>query len=370
MANKDYYGVLGVPRDAPQDDIKKAYRKLARKYHPDVSSEPEAEERFKEINEAYEVLSDAEKRQMYDRFGTVSPNMGGFSDFRDPFDIFAEVFGNLGGFGFGQGRPSARRGRDLRTAVEITFAEAAFGTEKPIDVQRREVCDTCGGNGAEPGTQAERCTECGGTGQVRRVQQTFLGSFVNIMPCPTCNGSGTVIRTPCHTCHGSGIIRRNRRISLRIPAGVDDGLSIRLAGSGEPGERGGTPGDLYVNIQVRPHPYFKRRENDVMVELRINVAQATLGSVVKVPTLEGDHEVTIPPGTQPGSVLRLRGLGVPHLRGNGRGDQLVIVQVAIPTQVSDEQRNLFKSLAKSLGTESIVEEKQTFVDRIKEALGL
>jgi molecular chaperone DnaJ len=370
MADKDYYSVLGVSRDASPEEIKKAYRQLARKFHPDVSSEADAEERFKEINGAYEVLSDPEKRQMYDRFGTVSPTGNGFGDYRDPFDIFAEVFGNLGGFGFGQGRQSAPRGRDLRVSLDITFEEAAFGVEKTIEVQRAEACDTCHGTGAEPGTRPERCADCNGAGKVRRTQQTFLGAFVNITPCPTCNGSGTIIRTPCHSCHGSGRVRKARRIPVRVPAGVDDGISVRLAGGGEPGEHNAPPGDLYVGLRVQPHPYFKRRDNDVIVELKVNVAQATLGAMVPVPTLDGTQEITLQPGTQPNSVIRLRGLGIPHLRGNGRGDQLIVVQVAIPTKINESQRHLFENLAESLGTAVVVEEKQGIVDRIKDALGL
>ncbi|HOS80547.1 MAG TPA: molecular chaperone DnaJ [Anaerolineae bacterium] len=370
MAEKDYYSVLGISRDASQEEIKKAYRQLARTYHPDVNSDPGAEEHFKEINGAYEVLSDPEKRQMYDRFGTVSPSGNGYGDFRDPFDIFAEVFGGLGGFGFGQGRQSVSRGQDLRVSVDITFEEAAFGVEKTLEVQRAEACDTCNGTGAEPGTRPERCPTCNGAGKVRRTQQTFLGSFVNITPCPTCNGTGTVVRTPCHACHGSGRVRRTRRVPVNIPAGVDDGMSVRLPGGGEPGEHNAPPGDLYVAIHVQPHPHFRRRDNDVIMELKVNVAQAALGTVVSVPTLEGPRDVTLQPGTQPNTVIRLRGLGIPHLRGNGRGDQLVIVQVAVPTKLSDSQRQLFEDLAQSLGTAVVVEEKQSFVDRLKETLGL
>ncbi len=371
MANKDYYNVLGVSRSASQQEIKKAYRRLARKYHPDVNGAEDAEERFKEINEAYEVLSDTEKRSLYDRYGTVKPGMGGFDGFHDPFDIFAEVFGNLGGFGFGSAtRNGPRRGRDVRTRLDITFEEAAFGVEKEIAVQRQEACDRCGGTGAEPGTQPQRCTECNGTGQVRRAQQTFLGSFVNITTCPRCEGRGTIITEPCEKCNKSGKVYKRRRLSVRVPAGIDDGMSIRLAGEGEPGEHGGPAGNLYVNVRVKAHPYFKRRDNDVLVELKVNVAQATLGARVKVPTLEGEQEVVIPAGTQPNTVLRIRELGIPHLRGSGRGDQLVVVQVAIPTQLTDDQQVLFESLAENLGTEVIVEEKHSFVDRIREALGI
>ncbi|HOU13379.1 MAG TPA: molecular chaperone DnaJ [Anaerolineae bacterium] len=373
---RDYYEVLGVSRDSSQEDIKRAYRQLARKYHPDVSSEPDAEERFKEVNAAYEVLSDAEKRSMYDRFGTDVPNGFGGFDFtggRDPFDIFAEVFGNLGGFGgFGQtGRSTGpRRGNDVRSSLDLTFEEAVFGVEKDVDVQRQEVCPVCNGSRAEPGTSAEQCPECKGAGQVRHTQRTFLGSFVNIVTCPRCNGKGTVVTKPCRECNGNGRVYIRRKIKATIPAGVDDGVTMRLAGQGEPGERGGPPGNLYVTLNVKPHAFFKRHNNDIILEMQINVAQAALGDTVKVPTLDGERQITVPAGTQSGAIFRLRGLGIPHLRSNGRGDQLIVVQVAVPTRLSSKQKELFQELAGTLGTEVVVEEKLGFVDRVKEALGL
>jgi molecular chaperone DnaJ len=374
--SRDYYEVLGVPRDSSQEDIKRAYRQLARKYHPDVSTEPDAEERFKEFNAAYEVLSDAEKRSMYDRFGTDVPNGFGGFDFtggRDPFDIFAEVFGNLGGFGgFGQaGRSTGpRRGNDVRSSLDLTFEEAVFGAEKEVDVQRQEVCPVCNGSRAEPGTSAEQCPECKGAGQVRHTQRTFLGSFVNIVTCPRCNGKGTIVTKPCHECNGNGRVYMRRKIKASIPAGVDDGVTMRLAGQGEPGERGGPGGNLYITLNVKPHTFFKRHNNDIILEMQINVAQATLGDAVKVPTLDGDRQITVPAGTQSGAIFRLRGLGIPHLRSNGRGDQLIVVQVAVPTRLSSRQKELFQELAGTLGTEVVVEEKLGFVDRVKEALGL
>ncbi len=377
---RDYYEVLGVPRNASQEDIKRAYRQLARKYHPDVSTEPDAEERFKEVNAAYEVLSDSEKRAMYDRFGTDVPNGFGGFDFggaaRDPFDIFAEVFGNLGGFGgfggFGQtGRATGpQRGNDVRGSLDLTFEEAVFGVEKDVEVQRYEVCPVCNGTRAEPGTAVETCPECRGAGQVRHTQRTFLGSFVNIVTCPRCNGKGTVVTKPCHECNGNGRVYVRRKIKATIPAGVDDGVTIRLAGQGEPGERGGPPGNLYLTLNVKPHPFFKRHNNDIILEMQINVAQAALGDTVKVPTLDGDRQITIPAGTQSGAIFRLRGLGIPYLRSNGRGDQLVVVQVAIPTRLTSRQKELFQELAGTLGTETVVEDKMSFVDRVKEALGL
>jgi molecular chaperone DnaJ len=373
--SRDYYEVLGVPREASQEEIKRAYRQLARKFHPDVSTEEDAEERFKEVNAAYEALSDPEKRSMYDRYGTDVPNGFGGFDFgggRDPFDIFAEVFGNLGGFGgFGQtSRTGPRRGGDLRSSIEITFEEATFGVEKEVDVQRQEVCPTCNGSRAEPGSSADQCPDCHGAGQVRHTQRTFLGSFVNIVTCPRCNGTGTVVVKPCHECNGQGRVYRRRRIKVAIPAGVDDGVTIRLTGQGEPGERGGPAGNLYVTLNVKPHAYFKRHNNDVILEMQINVAQAALGDSVKVPTLEGERQITVPAGTQSGAIFRLRNLGIPFLRGNGRGDQLIVVQVAVPTRLSAKQKELFQELAGTLGNEVIVEEKLGFVDRVKEALGL
>ncbi|MGC9469055.1 MAG: molecular chaperone DnaJ [Anaerolineae bacterium] len=373
--SQDYYSVLGVSRDASPEEIKKAYRQLARKYHPDVSSEPNAEDKFKEVNAAYEVLSDVEKRAMYDRYGTEGPpGLGGF-DFggmRDPFDIFAEVFGNLGGFGgFGRsGRPGPRRGNDIRTSLDITFEEAAFGAEKQVAVRRQEVCPVCDGSGAEPGTSPETCPECGGSGQTRQVQRTLLGSFVNITTCQRCHGRGTIVKTPCEECRGTGRVYATREIGVSIPPGVDNGITVRVSGQGEPGELNGPPGNLYITLNVKPHPYFKRRGNDVLLELQINVAQAALGDTVTVPTLDGEREITIPAGTQSGGVFRLRGLGIPVLRGSGRGDELVVTQVAIPKRLSEEQKELFHELGKTLGTEVVVEEKQSFVDRVKEALGL
>jgi molecular chaperone DnaJ len=375
--NQDYYEVLGVSRDASAADIKQAYRRLARKYHPDVNKEADAEERFKEVNAAYEVLSDDQKRSMYDRFGTeVPPGFGGF-DFggagaRDPFDIFAEVFGNFGNFGgFGRsGRAGPRRGQDIRTSLTISFEEAAFGAEKEVEIRREELCTVCDGSGAKPGTSPERCPECNGSGQTRQVQHTLLGSFVNITTCTRCRGRGTIVKTPCNECNGSGRVHADRAIEVTIPAGVENGVTVRVSGQGGPGEMSGPHGNLYITLNVEPHEYFKRRGNDVILELQVNVAQAALGDTVKVPTLDGSRQITIPAGTQSGAIFRLRGLGIPHLRGNGRGDELIVTQVAIPKRLTDEQRELFEQLASTLGTEVIVEDKQSFVDRVKEALGL
>ncbi len=371
---RDYYEVLGVDRTASPEEIKRAYRKLARQYHPDVSDAPDAEARFKEINEAYQVLSDPEKRAAYDRFGHAGPGAPGFGfdfGFRDPFEIFEEVFGDLG-FGFRTGRRRGpRRGADLRYDLTLSFEEAVFGCQKEIEITRLDICPACQGSGAEPGTTPVRCSECNGTGQVRRVQHSILGSFVNVSTCPVCGGTGETIPIPCRRCNGAGRTHITRKLSVNIPAGVDTGTRIRLAGEGEPGERGGPPGNLYVFLEVEPHPYFRRQGDDLVVEMGINVAQAALGATVTIPTLEGEEQFEVPPGTQNGAIFRLRGRGVPHLQRNGRGDLLILVQVEIPTRLTHEQRELFQKLAVLLGGESAVKVRQpTFLDRLREALGL
>jgi molecular chaperone DnaJ len=369
---RDYYEVLGVGRSATPDEIKKAYRQQARKYHPDVSRVSDAETRFKEINEAYEILSDPEKRATYDRFGHTVPGGMGFGfdfGFRDPFEIFEEVFGR--GFGFRTStRRGPRRGADLRYDLTLTFEEAVFGAEKEIEVTRYETCPECKGSGAEPGTSPVRCSECNGTGQVRRVQRSILGSFVNVTTCPTCQGEGETVPIPCSHCKGERRVYASRKLSVTIPPGVDHGTQIRLAGEGEMGSQGGPPGNLYVVLTVEPHPIFQRRGDDVLVELQVNVAQAALGAEVKVPTLEGDEDITIAPGTQSGTVVRLRSRGVPHLRHNGRGDQLVLVRVAIPTKLSRDQKHLFQELGQTLDPEALWQEKHSLVDELREMFGL
>lgn len=370
MSNRDYYEILGVPRNASPEEIKASFRRLARQYHPDVNKEEGAEEKFKEINEAYGVLSDAEKRARYDRYGKEGlGNMGGFRDYTVDFnDIFEEIFG---GFGFSTGRRSRnapRRGRDLQMAVTLTFEEAVFGVEKEIEFQREETCSRCAGSGAEPGTTPTRCSTCGGQGEVRQVRQTFLGQMVQTSTCPTCNGRGEIVSTPCKTCRASGLERRTVRKKVQIPAGVDSGTQIRLAGEGGPGVNGGPNGSMFLVLDVQPHQFFKRRENDILLNLDINVAQATLGAEVEVPTLEGVEKLKIPAGTQPGKIFHLRNKGVPYLRRSGRGDQLVIVNVAVPTKLTREQRELFQKLAESLGT-TVQPREKGFLDWLNEALG-
>ena len=368
-SKRDYYEVLEVGRAANQDEIKRAYRRLARQYHPDVNKSPDAEDRFKEINEAYQVLSDPKIRARYDRFGhaglegTAFPDFTGFGGFGDIFDDLFRGFG-MGDFGRSRARARPQRGAGLRYDLDLIFEEAAFGCEKEIKVSRSETCPCCRGSGAEPGTQPMRCPECNGTGEVRRVQQSILGSFVSVTTCPRCNGEREVVTTPCRECRGRKRVQVTRTLLVKVPAGVDDGMQIRLSSEGEPGVYGGPPGDLYVVVRVEPHPYFRRQDNDIILELGINVAQATLGDEVTVPTLDGEEKLVIPAGTQTGAVFRLRSKGVPHLRRNGRGDQLIVTQVIIPTELTEEQRELFQHLAKTLGREVISPKEKGFLDRL------
>lgn len=371
MAERDYYEILGVPRTATPEEMKTAFRNLARQFHPDVNKAPDAEEKFKEINEAYAVLSDPEKRAAYDRYGKAGLNgPGGMPDFSgvDFSDIFEELFGfGMGGFGGGRRatRNAPRRGADLNYPISLAFEESIFGVEKDIEISRDETCSTCRGSGAEPGTSAQKCATCGGRGEVRQVRQTILGSMVQVTTCPTCNGAGEVITSPCKTCRGRGLERKTLKKKVAIPAGIDNGQQIRLAGEGQPGVNGGPNGNLYLEIQVRPHKFFRRHNDDLQINLNINVAQAALGADVTIPTIDGTTVLNIPAGTQPGKVFTLRGKGVPHLRASGRGDQQVVVNIDIPARLSPEQRALFEQLAQTLGSEVHPEEK-SFFDRLKE----
>lgn len=373
---RDYYEILGIDRNASAEDIKRAYRRMVKQFHPDIYKGADADDKIKEINESYEVLSNPEKRGAYDRFGHAGvqgvgggPGAAGFPDIGD---IFEEFFG--GGFGGGFRRGPQRgpvRGADLRYNLSIDFEEAVFGVEKDIEVTREETCPRCHGNGAEPGTDPIRCPSCNGAGEVRQRQQTILGTFVNVTTCPRCRGEGEVVTTPCSECKGDRLVKATRKLRVKIPKGVDDGTRIRLPGEGAPGTRGGSNGNLYVFITVKPHKIFQRYEDDILLELPINIAQAVLGADVEAPTLDGPKVMKIPAGTQPGKVLRLRGLGVPHLRRNGRGDMLVTINVRIPAELTAEQRDLFEQLGDTLGTETIErEEEGGFFDRIKEAWGL
>ena len=365
-AKRDYYAVLEVQRSATQEEIRQSFRRLARKYHPDVNKSPDAEARFKEINEAYEVLKDQERRAAYDRYGHAGVGQPqGFGGFADISDIFEDFFG-FGTRARTTQRRAPQRGADLRYNLSISFEEAAFGVQKTIDVPRSETCPTCRGSGAEPGTSPVRCPQCQGTGEVRRVAQSVFGSFVNVATCPRCEGEGEVVTTPCRECHGRKYIQRVRSLAVDIPAGVDDGTQIRLNGEGEAGVRGGPPGNLYVVISVRPHKYFQRQGQDVILELPINIVQAALGDEVEVPTLDGAEKLAVPAGTQTGETFRLRGKGIPNLRRQGRGDQLVTVYVRTPSSLTDEQRDLLRKLGKTLGKEVIPQHEKGFFDRLRD----
>lgn len=373
MAKRDYYEVLGVSRSANEDELKSAFRQLARQYHPDVSDDPDAEEKFKEINEAYAVLSDGEKRAAYDRYGHAGVNTQGMPDFTniDLSDILEGIFG-FGGFG-GMGssrrtRNSPRRGADIASRVTLTFEEAAFGVEKDVEITRDETCETCQGSGAKPGTSAHTCPQCNGQGEVRQVHQTLLGSMVQVVTCPRCNGRGEVIETPCPTCNGRGLERKTVTKTVSIPAGVSPGVQIRLAGEGQPGTNGGPNGNFFLEIDVRKHDFFRRKGDDVLLDLDINITQAVLGDEIKVPTLNGDMDLRIPPGTQPGKVFRLRSQGISHLRGGGTGDQLVTVSVQVPSHLTSEQRELFEKLAKTMDPDIKIQE-QSFFDKLREVFG-
>jgi molecular chaperone DnaJ len=367
MADKrDYYETLGVKREATADEIRRAYRNLAKQLHPDVNKADGAEDRFKEINEAYAVLSDQERRSAYDRFGHE-----GLRGMNIDFDFgFSDIFEEFFGFGMGgrRRRNTPRRGNDLRYDLTLEFEEAAFGVEREIEFVRHETCSRCKGSGAEPGTTPVRCQTCNGTGEVRQVRQTFLGSMVNVATCPNCGGRGETVSTPCKTCSGGGLERVNVSKVIPVPAGVDDGTQIRLTGEGEPGTNGGPVGNMYVVIHVKKHRFFRRRGDDIVLDLAINIAQAALGADVKVPTLEGEETLSIPPGTQPGKVLKLRGQGIPRLNRTGRGDELVVISVEIPHRVTSEQREHLEKLAESLGTE-VKPQERSFLDNLKDILG-
>ena len=370
MVDRDYYEILGVPRNATADELKSAFRNLARKYHPDVNKSPDAEERFKEINEAYAVLSDNDKRAAYDRYGKAGLNgMGGMPDFTtfDFSDIFEEFFG-FSTSSRRQSRNAPRRGADLNYTIVLTFEEAVLGAEKEIEITRDEVCESCRGSGAEPGTSPMTCPTCGGRGEVRTTRQTFLGSMVQVTTCPTCGGKGETISTPCSTCRGRGVVRKTVKKVIPVPAGVDNGTQIRLAGEGQPGVNGGPNGNLYLDVQVKPHKFFRRNKDAILLDVNINVAQAALGAEIDVPTMDGPTRLYIPGGTQPGKVFTLKGKGVPHLRSKSRGDQLVIVNVEIPKNLTGEQRKLFEQLGKTLGND-VTPSERSFMDWLKEALG-
>jgi molecular chaperone DnaJ len=369
---RDYYEVLSVARTASDDEIKKAYRRLALQYHPDRNKAPDAVERFKEVTEAYQVLSDAEKRNLYDRYGHQAFERGGaatvdFSNFvgLNIEDLFESFFGTPGTRG---ARQRVQRGHDLRYDLTLTLEEAVFGTTREITVNKHVTCSRCSGNGMEPGTQPTRCPRCEGSGEIRRVQQSIFGQFVNVTLCDRCRGEGSIIADPCMECHGDGVVRARQTIPIEIPPGSDDGLQLRRSGEGEPGPRGGVPGHLYIVLHVQPHRYFKRQGNDLLLEVPVNVAQAALGAEFSVPTLDSKQvPVKIPPGTQNGRIIRVRGEGVPYLREHGRGDLQVHIRVRVPTELSDDQKKLFKQLADTFGTgHNAPNENKSFFDKVKD----
>jgi molecular chaperone DnaJ len=355
VSKKDYYEVLGVDKNASKDDIKKAFRKMAKKYHPDINKDnPDAEELFKEVNEAYQVLSDDEARAKYDQFGHAAfeqggpggagpfgdfGGFGGFGDFSDLFDLFDTFSG-------GRRRRGPTRGQDLGTTIELTFEEAAFGTTKTIHYKRLDNCPKCNGNGAEPGTPIVQCPQCGGQGQIRQEINTMFGRSVSLRPCPTCHGDGRIAKTPCSQCRGEGSTYQEERKEINIPAGIDTGNKVIVRGGGSKGELGGPYGDLIVSIRVRPHEIFKREGANLLLEVPVSFAQAALGDEIEVPTLEGRETYKIPSGIQSGETRRLRGKGLPILKGSGKGDLILTIKVTTPTRLSLEERELFEKLLK------------------------
>lgn len=364
MPKKDYYEILGVGKNATEAEIKSAYKKLAKKYHPDVNKEKDTEVKFKETGEAYQVLSDAQKRAAYDRLGHAAfdqaQKTGGFNQsyqgvnfdfsdlfgggFRDPFDIFEEFFG-ASPFGFGTTRPHQQsRGRDLLYELTLSFDEAVHGAEKEISYSHQGICPECQGTGAQKGSRPQTCPECQGSGRVRRATQTFLGSFMTIVTCSTCSGSGEAIANPCQKCRGLGVTRENKKLKIKVPAGVDSGDRLRFAGEGSAGERGAKKGDLYVQFKVKPHPVFIRRGTDIYLDLPLSFSQAALGDTVEVPTIDKKVKLKIPAGTQTGTEFRLKGKGVPYLGRGGRGDEYIKVKLQTPTRLSTEERKVFEKL--------------------------
>jgi len=381
LAKRDYYEVLGVERTADDAAIKRAYRQLAKKLHPDVNpGDKEAEEKFKEVNEAYQVLYDPKKRANYDRFGHEqpgTPGSGGYGDFSgfggggfggfDVEDIFSSFFG--GGFGGGSRRETGPvPGADLRYDITITFEEAAKGCEKQINLVRDDICDACHGSGAKPGTNPETCKTCGGQGQVRTTSNTPFGTIQNVRTCPNCKGSGKVVTDACAKCGGRGKVRASKRRTVRIPAGIDNGQVVTIRGQGEPGERGGEAGDLLIVVTVKPHKLFKRQNYDLYLDLPLTFTQAALGTEADVPTLDKPVKFAFPEGTQPGQTFRMRGQGIQSLRGGAKGDLFVTVSVEIPKRLTDKQKEILRQFDGTV-TGQEYEQKKSFFDRVKDAFG-
>jgi molecular chaperone DnaJ len=368
---RDYYDVLGVPREADEAEIKRAFRRLAQQHHPDVDKSDGAEERFKELNEAYRVLSDRQRRTAYDMFGHAGVEgsaAGGFEGFGGGFGPFGDIFGAcFGGALAGTGRRQrAVRGSDLRYDLVVEFAEAVFGVTKEITFPTLVTCTHCDGSGGEPGSEPETCPDCNGTGERRRVAQTILGQMVNIVTCTRCRGEGKIIANPCAVCGGDGRVREDRTLQVSVPAGIDDGQRIALEGQGEAGPRGGPPGDLYVVIKVRPHPELMRRGTELYHMLPVTFPQAALGATLTVPTVEGSEQVEVPAGVQSGHEVRLRGKGVPRLRGAGRGDLHVVVNVVVPTRLSKRERELLRELNEVSAPATLPKDGPSVLDRLRD----
>ena len=364
---RDYYEVLGVQRTAGEGEIKKAFRRLARTLHPDVSQEPNAEERFREVVEAYEVLAKTETRELYDRYGHAGLRSGGFSpstfDLGSLSDLFAAFFGDDL---FGVGRQRRARGADVAAQVEIELTEAASGTRREVPFPVSVPCATCQGSGAEPGTEPTTCPSCGGAGRIEHVSRTAFGEFIRSQTCPRCGGAARVVEHPCPDCGGSGRVVEERTLEVEVPPGIHDGQQIRLSGEGHAGSLGGRAGDLYVQVRVRPDPRFVREGNDIVSRVDLTIAQAALGATVQVPTLDGAEELRFEPGTQPGEIVVLRGRGMPVLQGFGRGDQRVLVNVRVPRRLTDEQRELLERLEETVQGDQY-EDDEGFFDKLKSA---
>ena len=376
VAKQDYYEMLGVSRNASDSDIKKGYRQLAKKYHPDANPDnPEAEAKFKEATEAYEILSDAQKRAQYDQYGHSAFEQGGGGAGGAGFgfdmdDLFGGVFGDMfgGGGGSRRRRNGPVQGADIRQPVSLTFEEAAFGVEKEITINSFDSCETCHGSGAKAGTKAQTCTKCNGAGQVRTVQQTMFGAMQSVQTCDACQGEGTVIKDPCNTCRGSGKVRKRKKVSVTFPAGIDHGQTLRVSGKGDAGSKGGPSGDLLLAVYVEKHPIFERRDNDIHCKIPITFVQAALGTELSVPTLDGSVKLTIPEATQTGSVFRLQSKGIPHIRNKkNRGDQYIEVYIEVPKGFNDKQKELLTEFAATTGSHQ--PEQTSFFEKVKKIFG-
>ncbi|WP_080874657.1 molecular chaperone DnaJ [Oceanobacillus timonensis] len=372
MAKKDYYDLLGVDKDASKDEIKKSYRKLARKYHPDVNQEEGAAEKFKEVKEAYEVLSDDQKRAQYDQFGHAGPQSQGFGGFggggAQDFGGFSDIFDMFFGGGGRTRDPNApQQGDDLQYTLILDFEEAIFGKETDIEVPQEEECDTCHGSGAKPGTKPETCSHCHGSGQLNEEQNTPFGRVVNRRVCHYCNGTGKIIPDKCETCGGTGTVHTKKKIHISIPAGIDEGQQIRVSGKGDAGKNGGPPGDLFVVIRVRRHDFYVREGDHIFCELPLTFAQAALGDELEVPTVHGKVKLRIPAGTQAGKTFRLKGKGAPNVHGRGQGDQHIKVKVMTPTNLTDKQKDLLRQFNELGGNESTDEQEDNIFQRFRKA---